>query len=571
MSAPENEGEGFRREIGLFDAVMLVVGVMIGSGIFIVSKDIAQDVGSPGALLLVWIATGVMTVFGALCYAELAGMMPHAGGQYVYLKRAFSPICGYLYGWTLFTVIQTGSIAAVAVAFTKFLGVFAPAWGTDVVIDPKEGRSPAQVIYRSAPDMAFSIDLNLPKLGISRGSGDAKIDSEIPPPVLSKPLRIFERFGDGSKDDHKPFTITIGQLLAAALIAGLTLLNCFGVRGGKWVQNIFTVAKTAALLAVIGVGLFIAADPAVIKQNWQTLFDGGEQTKRFLDTKALLPIAPTWLLLAMVAGGAMVGSLFSADAWNNITFTGGEVKNPSRTLPAALGIGASLVIGLYLLANLAYLAVLPIKASVPKPAGTVDARTALERGIADAKDDRVATAVMEQAGEKWSPLKGIGAAFMAAAVMVSTFGCLNGMILMGARLYYALAADGLFFHSVGSLNGRGVPAVALILQGLWSIALVFSGTYNDLLDYVIFAALLFYALTVLGLFVLRRREPHAPRPYRVFAYPVLPALYLAMCVLVMLDLLVVRPTFTWPGLIIVLAGIPVYWIWTLFSRPRASD
>jgi basic amino acid/polyamine antiporter, APA family len=561
------DSSGFRREIGPFDATMLVMGTMIGSGIFIVSSDIAATVGSSGWLLAVWVLTGVMTILGALCYAELAGMMPEAGGQYVYLKRAYSPVWGFLYGWTLFMVIQTGSIAAVAVAFTKFLGVFAPALGTDVKIPTGESRSPATVVYRSPDDYQLKVSMRLPSIDVQSRNVETTADGKI---VDAPAKPAPEAFTILQRDKNSPFTISIGQFLAAAIVVALTLWNCLGVKEGTWMQNVFTEAKTLGLLMVIVIGLFVAFNPEIVKANATNAFNGINATDSYQSTAGLFPGVSAWMLMAMVVGGAMVGSLFSADAWNNITFAGGEVKNPRRTLPLALSLGVFLVIALYLLANLAYLAVLP---AVGKPDSqiTPGAETeVLERGISNARDGRVATAVMEQAAKGWGQYRNWAAGIMAVVVMISTFGCLNGMILMGARLYYAMAKDNLFFGSAGRLNARGVPAVALILQGIWSAVLIFTGTYNELLDYVIFAALLFYAITVIGLFVLRRSEPDAPRTYRVTGYPVLPALYVVLCGLVMIDLLIVKPNYTWPGLLIVLAGLPVYVLWRMFGGRREA-
>jgi APA family basic amino acid/polyamine antiporter len=416
-----------------------------------------------------------------------------------------------LYGWTLFAVIQTGSLAAVGVAFAKFLGVFVPALGT----------SEEALLFRISD---FSIALSLPL------------------PWAVKPMVFFER--------HQ-FTVHAGQLVAAAIVIFLTYLNCRGVREGKWIQNVFTVAKTLAVIAVVLLGLTVALNPAAISTNLQDVWGGIQTTPRFRDVTGLMPAgSPPWISMLMVLGGAMVGPLFASDSWNNVTFAAGEVRNPRRNLPLSLAFGVGLVIALYLLVNLAYLAVLPLSGD---PQGV----TPLERGIAYAKDDRVATAVMQQVSLAW------GARLMGLAVMVSTFGCLNGMILMGARLYFAMARDGLFFQSAGWLNARGVPAVGLILQSAWSIVLIFSGTYSELLDYVIFAALFFYVLTVLGLFRLRWKLPGLERPYRVIGYPVLPAVYAALCTLIMLDLLIVKPLYTWPGLILVLTGIPVYFVWRL--------
>jgi APA family basic amino acid/polyamine antiporter len=491
----------FQRRLGLFDSTMLVAGAMIGSGIFIVSAEISRDLGSAGWLLAVWVVTGIITIAGALSYSELAAMMPHAGGQYVYLREAYSPFWGFLYGWTLFLVIQTGTIAAVGVSFAKFLGVLAPELGTNNVL--------------------LSIPYQMPWMKASSS-----------------------------------FAISAGQCVGVVVIALLTGLNCLGVREGKWTQNIFTVAKTLALALLIVLGLLFAANSKAIEMNTADWWGGAQHTEKYFDVQKIVGFSGLGVVL-MVAGGSMVGSLFSADAWNNVTFTAGEVQNPRRNLPLSMAMGTGLVIALYILANVAYLAALPVQ-------GSPNASTTFERGIAHAQDDRVATALMEEV----SPRLGLdritpnfGPAFMAVAIMVSTFGCNNGLILAGARLYYAMARDGLFFRAVGGLNSRGVPAIGLILQGIWAALLTFSGTYNQLLDYVIFANLLFYVLTVTGLFVLRRKRPDAERPYRAFAYPVLPAIYVLLCAVIMLVLLVVKPISTWPGLIIVLTGIPVYFLW----------
>jgi basic amino acid/polyamine antiporter, APA family len=490
MSKPDAPpaGPGFQQRLGLFDATMLVAGSMIGSGIFIVSAEISRDVGAPGWLLLVWLLTGVITVLGALSYAELAAMMPHAGGQYVYLREAYHPLFGFLYGWTLFLVIQTGTIAAVAVAFCKFLGVWLPALGTE----PEAG---AWVL-----------------LGVAG------------------------------------WHVTLGHLVAVGIVLLLTLVNCLGVREGKWVQNVFTVAKTLALAALIVLGLTLAYNPAAVAANTRDLWGGAFRTPRFEEVQQQLAGAPALVVALMVMGGAMVGSLFSADAWHNVTFTSGEVRQPRRNLPLSLILGVGLVISLYLLANVAYLVALPLE-------GTKGAPTVTERGIQHATADRVGTALMEVVAPNW------GAPAMAVVIMVSTFGCANGLVLMGARLYYAMSRDGLFFRGVGRLNRHGVPATGLLLQGAWASLLIFTGKYGDLLDYVIFAALLFYALTVAGLFLLRWKQPDAERPYRALGYPVLPAIYVGLCGVIMLNLLVVKPWYTWPGLLIVLTGIPVYFLW----------
>ncbi len=541
------ENGGFQRRIGLFDATMLVSGTMIGSGIFIVASDMARDVGSAGWLLGLWIVTGIMTLLGAMCYAEMAAMMPQAGGQYVFLKEAYGPLWGFLYGWSAFLVIQCGSIAAVAVAFAKFLGVLVPRLGT----------GPEAIIW--------SVEKVNWKIGL-------------PLPWMTEPLTIFAR---------QDFAITAGQLVAVTAVVFLTIVNCRGVREGKWVQNLFTLAKIGALAALIVVGIFYAAKPSVQESNWEDAWNFFGQSNpqdaktpsRFIALERQFPSLPSFMVMLMVAGGAMVGSLFSSDAWNNVTFSAAEVKNPSRTVPRSLILGTFLVTGLYLLANLAYLMVLPVqgdeglalqlKAKMEVPNLTPEDRAAVEAeyqaktqtlGISQARDDRVGTAVMQSASPK------LGVPLMAIAIMISTFGCVNGMILLSARLYYAMAQDGLFFSSVGQLNSQGVPQAGLIWQAAWTILLVFSGTYSDLLDYVIFVALLFYFLTVLGLVLMRSRHPQLERPYKVPGYPILPVIYMILCLLLMGDLLVVRPQFTWPGLIIVLAGIPVYIMWRIFGK-----
>jgi basic amino acid/polyamine antiporter, APA family len=485
-TSPSRDGApaGFQQRVGLFDATMLVAGSMIGSGIFIVSADIARDVGSAGSLIAIWVLTGVMTVMGALCYAELAGMMPHAGGQYVYLREAFSPLWGFLYGWTLFLVIQTGTIAAVAVAFARFLGVLMP-W-------------------------------------VSETS------------YLVPPIHVSQGYA---------VSLSTAQLVALALIALLTWSNTRGLQYGKVIQNTFTTAKTGALLGLVIVGLLLGWNAEAVGANFGDLWT----------PRGEVPIVPG--LTAATAFGlfvavcvAQTGSLFSADAWNNITFTAGEVKDPRRNVPLALALGTAIVIGLYLLANVAYLVTLPFDA------------------IQNAPADRVATAALNRI------FPGIGAALMAVAIMVSTFGCNNGLILAGARAYYAMARDGVFFRGVGRLNAAKVPAAALVLQGLWAGLLVlprtFSGDtgrygnlYSNLLDYIISAALIFYILTIAGIYRLRATRPAADRPYRAFGYPVVPALYILGALAILLVLFTYRTATTWPGLIIVLVGVPVYFLW----------
>ena len=529
-SAPP--GAGFQQKLGLFDATMLVAGAMIGSGIFIVSAFIAQDVGSSGWLLLIWILTGVLTIFGALSYAELAAMMPHAGGQYVFLREAYGPLWGFLYGWTLFLVIQTGFIAAVSVAFAKFLGVLVPALGTQNEL--------------FAP-IALGIHLRLPV------------------PWMDEPMTFFKR---------DAFTVSAGQLVAVGMTVALTIINTLGVEQGRLVQNVFTVAKTLGLAMLIVLGLTVAANSEATQQNLADVWSGITQTVAFEQVAKFASWEP--LTITLLVSGAMVGALFSADAWNNVTFIASEVKNPKRTLPWGLVLGTTMVITLYVLANLAYLRALPLNGSFGvMAAGGGSLLAAAEplakaefthlRGVEHARDDRVGTAVLESS----SPTLGVPA--MAIIIMISTFGCVNGLTLMGARLYYAMARDGLFFQAVGSLNSRGVPATGLWLQCAWSIVLIFSGSYGDLLDYIVFAALLFYILTVAAVFVLRVKRPDAERPYRVWGYPVVPALYIVLCSVIMLSLLVVKPVYSWPSFIIVLTGIPVYLIWRSVNRGDADS
>lgn len=449
---------------------------MIGSGIFIVSSDISRQVGSPGWLMIVWIITGLMTVFAALSYGELAGMFPAAGGQYVYLKEAFNPLIGFLYGWTLFMVIQTGTIAAVAMAFAKYSGVLVPSISENVTW----------------------FDLGFLKIG----------------PV---------------------------QLVAILSILLLTLINSRGIRSGKHVQNIFTSSKFILLILFILIGMAFAANPEAIRFNLESFWDpvqvsGGKE----------LPISGMTLVIAL--GMAMVGSLFSADAWNNITFTAGEVINPRKNIPMSLFLGTLIVIVLYLLANLTYLAVLPLR-------GSPDGATVAARGIQFASNDRLGTAALEQ-------LTGNSAVIlMAAFIVISTFGCNNGLILSGARVYYAMAHDRIFFRNAGSLNTHGVPSSGLAIQGIWASLLCLSGTYGQLLDYVVFAVLIFYVLTIAGVFILRHKRPDAERPYRAFGYPVIPALYILLACTVMVILLLYKTDYTLPGLLIVITGIPVYFLW----------
>ena len=482
------EDQKFVRGLGLLDSTMLVAGSMIGSGIFIVSSIIGRQVGSPGWLLIVWSVTGVLTLMAALSYGELAAMMPKAGGQYVYLREAFSPLWGFLYGWTLFLVIQTGTIAAVAVGFARYTGVLIPWF--------------SESNYLIAPI----------------------------------------RFGSYA------ISLSTAQFLGLAMIALLTFMNTRGLKLGKIVQNVFTTAKTGALIALILLGIIVGIKSGA----------GAENFKDFWSLRGNLQEVGAGLTAATAFGlfvgicVAQTNSLFSADAWNNITFTAGEVKEPRRNIPLSLAFGTFLVIGLYLLANVAYLAALPFNA------------------IQNAPSDRVASETANVI------FPGVGATIMAMAIMVSTFGCNNGLILAGARAYYAMARDGLFFRRVAQLNKNHVPAWGLIIQGIWAGVLVLPRTvktdaagsvtgygnlYGNLLDYVISAALIFYILTILGIFVLRKKRPDAERPYKAWGYPIVPLLYIIGASVILAVLFIYQTATTWPGLIIVLTGVPIYFFW----------
>jgi APA family basic amino acid/polyamine antiporter len=445
---------------------------MIGSGIFIVAADIVREIGSPAGLLAIWLISGLMTMAGALAYGELAAMMPQAGGQYVFLRQAYGGLWAFCFGWTVLLVIQTGTIAAVAVAFGRFAGALWPA-----------------------------------------------IDS-----------RIWFGFGG--------IGLSSERLVAVAIIALLTLVNLRGLNLGRIVQNVFTSAKVLALLLIVLLGCLIAPNTEAIHANFGT-------AEAFLGNRSFSP--------AMVAafGAAMVGGLFSSDAWAGITFAAAEVRHPERNLPRALALGTGVVIALYLLTNLAYLCELPA-VGIPIPALANEHTAIFARGIAHASGDRVATAAMERI---WGHA---GVTITAVLVMVSTFGCANGLILTGARVIYAMGRDGSFLAAAGRLNSASVPAFALVIQGIWAALLTLSGSYSQLLDYVIFAQLLFYALTVAAVFVLRVRQPMMPRPYRAWGYPWVPFFYILAALALMIDLLIVRPAYTWPGLLIALSGAPIY-------------
>ena len=489
------------KSLGLFDASMIVAGSMIGSGIFIVSAGIARQVGSPALLLVVWLVSGLMTAMAALCYGELAAAMPIAGGEYIFLRESLGPLSGFLYGWATLLVIQTATIAAVAIAFANFTGVMFP------------GLSSSAWIW---------------KLGTF---GPYKM--------------AFGALG--------PYEVGLNtqNLLAISSIVFLTWMNTRGLRTGAWVQNVFTVAKIAALGGLTLLG-FVFATHVARNSNFTDFW----RNARFSELHSYPSGQGTvWVSVVTLVGLAMVGALFSSSAWTNVTYIASEVRNPTRNLPLALALGTGIVTVLYVLANLAYLNVLPL-------AGTPNGTSVLPRGLQFAAGDRVATAVAE------AIIGSSGAALVAIVVMISTFGCNNGLILAGARVYYAMAKDGLFFKSVASVNRHNTPAVALWVQCIWACALCLSETYGQLLDFLVFAVVMFYILTIVGLFLLRFRRPNMERPYRVLGYPVLPAMYLLLAAFIEVQLLRYKPQYTWPGLVIILSGVPVYWLWRKSESAR---
>jgi basic amino acid/polyamine antiporter, APA family len=473
---------GFKPSLGLTDATMIVAGSMIGSGIFIVSADITRNVGGAGWLIVVWAITGFMTLTAALSYGELSGMFPKAGGQYVYLKEAYNPLIAFLYGWSFFAVIQTGTIAAVGVAFSKFAAYLIPALSED-----------------------------------------------------NKLIRIPTGFDDCGVQSY--FTISAAQFVSIGIIALLTYTNTKGVKSGKWIQNIFTGTKLLSLFGLILAG-FIAFKPEVWNANWA---QGWTATKESL-IDACNPaagFAVTGITGAALLGGiaaAMVGSVFSSDAWNNVTFIAGEIKNPAKNIGLSLFLGTLIVTVIYVSTNLMYISVLPMNE------------------IAHAAKDRVAVPAANVI------FGNIGTYVIAVMIMISTFGCNNGLILAGARVYYTMAKDKLFFKNAGTLNKNAVPQWSLWAQFVVASILCLSGKYGDLLDMISFVAVIFYALTILGIFILRKKRPDLPRPYKAFGYPFLPALYIIMGVVFCVLLIIYKPEFTWPGLIITLLGIPLYYI-----------
>lgn len=505
----EQSNDGFIRGLGLLDSTMIVAGTMIGSGIFIVSADIARQVGSPGWLLVVWVLTGLLTVGAALSYGELAAMMPRAGGMYVYLKEAFSPLWGFLYGWTHFLVIGTATIAAVSIAFSRFTGILVPQISeTNYLIGPI-------------------------------------------------------RFGSS----NYAVSLSTAQLLGVIMIVLLTFMNTRGLKLGKLVQNTFTFAKTGSLIALIVLGIVVGLTwyPEIAAANFGDLWTIRGSIQNVGATPANDPASSmasllTALGMLIAICVAQTNSLFSADAWHNVTFTAGEVKDPKRNLPLSLLLGTGGVIILYLLANIAYLVTIRFE------------------DIQKIPSDRVGSATADVI------FPGAGAVIMAVAIMISTFGCNNGLIIAGARAYYAMAKDGLFFKAAGELNRFHVPAWAIVIQGILSVLYVLPRTvnqaadgtvaygnlYGDLLTYVISAALIFYILAIVSIFVLRVKQPDAERPYKAFGYPIIPALYLVGASIILVVLFVYQTTATWPGVVIVLTGVPVYFIWKSLSAKSAA-
>ena len=510
VAASSDSSSQLVQSLGLFSSTALVIGSMIGSGIFLVDADIARITNSPALYLGAWLLTAVLTIIAALSYGELAAMMPKAGGQYVYLREGLGPVWGFLYGWTLFLVIQTGTIAAVCVAFGKFLGVFFPSVST------------THWLWHIA---------HVPPISIG-------------PMVLG----------------NMEIGVNTANLIGLIIVFLLAFVNVFGVRLGALIQNVFTSAKALSLAALIlltfTVGWNATAWQANFGPHWSNFWrNAGWSVLHPVQVGVGGPVVMVNLL--MVLGVVQVGSLFSADAWNNITFTAGEVKNPRRNIPLSLILGTGFVLIVYFLASLAYLLVLPMH-------GDPHGATALARGIQNATEDRVGTAALEQIFHSG------GAQLMALAILISTFGCANGLTLAGARVYYAMSQDGLFFKSVGKLHPKyRTPVAGLVIQALWTALLCLSGTYSQLLDYIIFAVLLFYILTIAALFVLRVKRPEADRPYRALGYPVLPALYIVLASGVCMVLLRYKPQYTWPGLILVLLGLPVYYLTPSLVRKRA--
>lgn len=476
MSETKHE---LKRSLGLIDATSIVAGSMIGSGIFIVTSQMARDVGSAGWLIVLWLITGLLTMSAALSYGELAGMMPTAGGQFVYIQRAYGKLASFLYGWTVFTVIQTGVIAAVAVAFANYTAVFFPALENKIL-----------------------------------------------------------EFGTN-------YSFTNKQILAMASIVLLTYINTKGVKSGKTLQLIFTFAKLFALFALIFFGLYVGLQSDVLVDNFTNMW---QASKTVLNSDGSISVTQlTGVALLGVLGATIINSLFSSDAWNNVTFIAGEIKEPKKNIPRSLFLGTTIVTVIYILANIAYLALLPMS-------GIPDGTTVAENGIMFAAQDRVGAAAANVM------MGNIGVFVMAGLIMVSTFGCNTGLVLAGGRIFYAMAKDGLFFKKAAELNQHDVPEKALWSQCVWACVLCISGKYGDLLKYATFASLLFYMLTIYGIFILRKKEPNAERPYKAFGYPFIPALYIVVTALICVALLVNDTLNTGLGLVIVALGIPVYYL-----------
>ena len=483
----KEEDNLLQKRVNLFDGISIVAGAMIGSGIFIVSADIARNVGSPGWLMVVWLITAIITLIGAISYGELASMMPHVGGQYVYLKEAYHPLIGFLFGWTTFLVIQCGTIAAVAVAFAKFSGVLFP-WVSE-----------KNILFQAGP---------------------LKIKSTM--------------------------------IVAIGMITFLTWLNTRGIVTGKTVQNFFSSTKVIALLGFIAIG-FLATKNI---NSWEINREVFWKASQAGTGNQAIPLVGFSLITAI--GTALVGSLFSSDAWYSVTYLSGEVINPKRNVPLSLFFGALIVSILYIFTNYIYIKILPLS-------GSPEGSDALSRGIQYATDDRVATSAMSVVFGNYAAI------IMAIFIMISTFGCNHGLIMAGPRVYYAMAKDSLFFRRVGELNKNGVPGFAIVVQGIWSVLLCLSGTYNNLLDYVIFAVLIFFTLTIISIFILRVKRPDIPRSYKAFGYPVIPLIYILTTVSIMIILLIYKPDYTFPGLGIVILGIPVYYLWKIHNKNHPKN
>lgn len=470
----------FKPSLSLVDATMVVAGSMIGSGIFIVTSDITRNVGSAGWIVAVWLITGFMTITAAVSYGELSGMYPKAGGQYVYLKEAFNPLTGFLYGWSFFAVIQTATIAAVAVAFSRYTAYLIP--------------------WFSEKHILWGIEKGLNAKGVMEYA----------------------------------FKISWAQVLAIALILFLTYTNTRGIKGGKIIQTTFTTAKLLSLFGLIVLGFFLVKQ-SFWAENWETGWNSMQWQKNAQDVWEPSSSIGGSLLIGAIAA-AMVGSIFSSDSWNNVTFIAGEIKNPKKNIGLSLFLGTLIVTIIYVTANLMYLNVMPLSA------------------IANPADDRLA---VEAAHAIFSTS---GAKVIAVMIMISTFGCNNGLILAGARVYYTMAKDGLFFKRTGTLNKNAVPEFALWIQSVMAIILCLSGSYGDLLDMISFVAVLFYAITIIGIFILRKKRPDTERPYKAFGYPVLPIIYIILALTFSVFLIKMKPQYAGIGLGIVLAGVPLYYL-----------